>query len=284
MPEIPEVKNMWRNINNLNIKTINSITAVSGRYTKNNIKDIQLLKFPLNTNKVCTKGKFLWIETNNNENNEIIYICFTFGLTGHLNHTTDMKSIDNILYVRVIIEYIDINNKINFLYFSDKLGYGTINISKDISKKLYNLGYDIIEDDVKDNDVIRIFRNKNNYNICVLLMDQSVLSGIGNYLKSEILYETKISPDVYIRDLSDEQLIDLYRVSKSLATLHYNLSEYYIDDNTNSLKVYKRKVDPYGNIINTKKTLDGRKTYFIEHITSNNIKLKTIKPFVLKLK
>ena len=37
-------------------------------------------------------------------------------------------------------------------------------------------------------------------------MNQSIISGIGNYIKSESLYKTKISPYNIINDIPDEIL------------------------------------------------------------------------------
>ena len=41
------------------------------------------------------------------------------------------------------------------------------------------------------------------------MMEQKIISGIGNYLKSEILYQSRISPHVLIHDLPDDKLREL---------------------------------------------------------------------------
>ena len=39
-----------------------------------------------------------------------------------------------------------------------------------------------------------------------VLMNQKKISGVGNYLKSEILYASKISPYRLIKDLTDSEI------------------------------------------------------------------------------
>ena len=42
-------------------------------------------------------------------------------------------------------------------------------------------------------------------------MDQTKISGIGNYLRSEIMYEAEINPFSYIIDLSETEINNLYK-------------------------------------------------------------------------
>ena len=49
--------------------------------------------------------------------------------------------------------------------------------------------------------------------IAVLMMDQSIFSGIGNYLKSEILYQSKVSPNSIISNIPDEKMKEIFQIS-----------------------------------------------------------------------
>jgi formamidopyrimidine-DNA glycosylase len=81
-------------------------------------------------------------------------------------------------------------------------------------------------------------------NITVFLTDQKMLSGIGNYLKSEILYYAKISPYKNLEDLSIHKIEKLYEAIKIVPRISYNYNglstsnrKGYFDS---QLKVYKK--------------------------------------------
>ena len=48
-------------------------------------------------------------------------------------------------------------------------------------------------------------------------MDQKVISGIGNYLRSDILWLSKISPFRKVKGVKKSDLKKLYKYSKSLS-------------------------------------------------------------------
>jgi len=45
-------------------------------------------------------------------------------------------------------------------------------------------------------------------------MNQKRVSGIGNYLKCEVLYAAKISPFRKVKDMSVEELMEVYKYMK----------------------------------------------------------------------
>ena len=106
-----------------------------------------------------------------------------------------------------------------------------------------------------------------------ILMDQTVVSGIGNYLKSEILYASRLNPHRQIENLSHEELETLYQESRRIITESYQSQgmskRNYIDYEGKKgsfefkLKVYGKKKDPKGNDIIREKTKDGRSTYWV---------------------
>lgn len=81
-------------------------------------------------------------------------------------------------------------------------------------------------------------------NITVFLTDQKILSGIGNYLKSEILYYAKISPYRMLDELYPSEIEKLYEAIKIIPRISYNykgLSSKNRKGNFDSqLKVYKK--------------------------------------------
>ena len=105
-------------------------------------------------------------------------------------------------------------------------------------------------------------------------MDQSIFSGIGNYLKSEILYEARIHPLSKIQDLDNNLTKKLFKASRRLikssylsqgnSLRHYKNVESIKGSFEFELKVYGKKRDPYNKTIKRIITPDKRSTYFVE--------------------
>lgn len=153
------------------------------------------------------------------------------------------------------------------LIFSDKLSYGTLQFlphdSKIIEKEINKIADDIM---TSDSDII-IEKIKSLSNTKLLqhiedaIMDQSlIVSGVGNYLKSEILYEAKISPLRKVKDISDDEWKNLLKIGKKFSKkMAKALSN---GGYTESMKVYQRKEDPDGNKIEKHKSEKTKRTTF----------------------
>jgi formamidopyrimidine-DNA glycosylase len=116
------------------------------------------------------------------------------------------------------------------LYFYDQLSFGTISIFDSqlkINKKLCTLGIDILDKKTtfklfKD----QIEKEKNlNKEIGNVIVNQKVVSGIGNYLRSDILWMSKISPFRKVKDIYDNELKKIYNNAKLLIYGAYDYKE-----------------------------------------------------------
>ena len=116
---------------------------------------------------------------------------------------------------------------------------------------------------------------KKQWNITKGLMDQSLMSGIGNYLKSEILFASRISPHRNIEDITDKELKILYTQARKIIKESYVLGGLSVKDFLNIegkegesyklIKVYcKTKID--GKKIKKEKTKDGRTTHWVPEL------------------
>ena len=65
-------------------------------------------------------------------------------------------------------------------------------------------------------------RQHNNKNITKALMDQSIFAGIGNYIKAESLWLSKINPLKDVKQISDCELHLLCSSIKSIMTNSFN--------------------------------------------------------------
>ncbi len=144
---------------------------------------------------------------------------------------------------------------------------------------IQKLGPDVLHPDTSFNDVLARFQDDTfqNRKLTTLLLDQGFLSGIGNYLRSEILFWAGVSPKVKLRDCSSEEKQKLAEAAINLCRRSYETggitnSERIVE----ALKregasradyrhfVYKRTGDfchKCGSVIK-EETTGGRKIYF----------------------
>jgi formamidopyrimidine-DNA glycosylase len=103
-----------------------------------------------------------------------------------------------------------------------------------------------------------------------VLMDQTlVFSGIGNIIKSEVLYDAKISPTRKFKDLSKTDWYNLFTASKKITNKifnHLNKRGFNLEGYYKLHTVYKQDTDKYGNRIHLRTSKYGRKTYWVPEI------------------
>lgn len=81
---------------------------------------------------------------------------------------------------------------------------------------LRKLGPDFIAPDFDAEEALRRIRARGDTEIADVLLNQRVVSGIGNEYKSELLFITKINPFAKVRDLTDEQLQAIIKTARKL--------------------------------------------------------------------
>ena len=114
------------------------------------------------------------------------------------------------------------------LYYNDKLGYWTLKVcvtDKDLQKKLNQLGLDILNKDNSKDDYVKLIRKKStksNKEIGLILMDQKLTCGCGNYIRADSLYLSKIDPFRKINDIMDHELENIWINLQKVAFLNYN--------------------------------------------------------------
>jgi endonuclease-8 len=130
------------------------------------------------------------------------------------------------------------NNGCN-LYFRDvekRADFSIVNYnSASVKHIMKNVGNDIQDDDVTIEYFIEQINRKKyiNKKLCDVLLDQSFVSGIGNYLRSEIIYHAKIRPDIRLSDLSPDQINELFNSIKYIMRKSYILGGLTLSTYTN---------------------------------------------------
>ena len=259
MPEGPEVKLFVDKLNNnFRYYMIKSVEVLSGRYLKKPIQNLELLKGKEIESFNC-KGKFIWINLDN------VVIFNTLGMTGSWSRRKTDHS-------RIAINFYE-NDAV---YFNDVRNFGTFQIktTQDLLKKLKSLGPDMLSKPPDPIDFLSIIRKKNNKDICSVLMNQNIVSGVGNYIKAESLWYSKINPHALIKDLTDENLETLRKailfvINKSYEEQGASIRDYYTFDEeegtaTSGFVVYGKSKDYNGHNVIKEKTLDKRTTHWVK--------------------
>lgn len=88
---------------------------------------------------------------------------------------------------------------------------------------LKRLGPDVLDPDITVEQVIDCFHHKSFYwrKLANLLLDQQFLAGLGNYLRSEILFVARIDPSLRPADCTGDQIRRLAESSLALARQSY---------------------------------------------------------------
>ena len=267
MPEGPEATHLSRKMNTELVgKKLESIDILSGRYKKHgppvNYKNF-IYELPLKLEKVYNKGKVIIFQYEKGWN-----IISKLGLMGWWytkDKPTWRKEHKNLLF--------HFSNNITATY-SDTLSYGTlsfVNDNKILEKELNKLGLDIID----KNTTFDLFwtkfeqlsdANKNNLIEDVLIDQHILISGVGNYLKSESLYDAKISPLRKMKDISKLEYKRLFESIKKISkrflyTLEHNEEAY-----LSQFRIYMKKVDHLGNKVLIHKSKTGRSTFWVPEL------------------
>lgn len=233
---------------------------MSGRYLKKPIDGIDHIQdgIPIKVIGAGCHGKFLyWILEND------LSIWNTLGLTGEWSNQRKKHS-----RVRISLDGKDI-------YYNDTRNFGTLKIvkgRKPLVQKLQSLGPDLLAEECSNEKFIEQLRLKNSKTIVEALMDQSVVAGVGNYIKADALWLARISPHREVSTLSDESLSNLNKCIRKIMTTSFEMGgatiyTYKNFDGTTGeygsrFLVYNRKVDPDGNLIIKETTKDKRTTHW----------------------
>lgn len=291
MPEGPEVKIMMENIahlalgsNLLSVEIIDREGSDPGNFRKKT-KGLDRLPdvLPLQIIAVETKGKFGYMLLEDGSS-----IGITFGMTGnirteptpaqlkkrgetkekYMKHCKVKFTVKDTIMEEITIFYFHCMRNFAWMYYFT---------SAELGKKLSTIGPSILsEDPIDPPKLVTRWRKFNSKTICEALMEQKLISGIGNYIKAEIMYRARVYPMALVKNLSDDDLWLLYTEARDIAAEAYadggaslytytglqgDKSEFKL-----KLTVYNQTLDPLGNKVCKIKTKDGRTTHWVESL------------------
>ena len=222
------------------------------------------------------------IETERENENEREKYIFTYpSMLDYISKNSETQWIENDLN-HLNVEFITNYKNISF-YFYDQLSFGTLkavdcntNGETILEKKLKELGPDLLDDKTTFELFKKQIRKKVNENKAIgnVIVNQKIISGVGNYLRADALWMAKLSPFRKVQDSSDDELKLLYEAIVGLIWGDYNykfaIKQKYIEP---SLKlphhynrdffIYNHTKDIYGNIVKKEQLYEGSQKRFI---------------------
>ena len=266
MPEAVEVLSYYRFITGLiggNNSILYNFRILSGKYANNSSsisnyqKVVDLL--PLRIVGVVVKGKTIFIELEN----EISFVI-THGMTGCWSQELEK-------HTRFEFE-IQKDDEKSVLYYVDARNFGTLNIvtsKEELNKAKDKLGPYILDENLSYDKFYSRLDKKKRTKLAIGLLDQNLISGIGNYLRCDIIWYAKVDGEKLIGELSEEEKMRIYDSAINVTRYHggmtnnikINLSEY-----EREYFIYSQESDIYGNEVYTK-TLNNR-TYHYTKVKS----------------
>ncbi len=270
MPEGPEVRRMAEGLAKRIVgKDLTEAEILGGKWLKKEPTGIDIIrqslsKGPLRVEWVKVKGKFIYAKMGN------LFMWNTLGMSGGWR---DLRGKHSHFVLRL--------SDSSEVFFEDVRRFGNISFHSDpdeIQKKLDGAGPDMLNSEVSFSEFYARLSKSPNKNICKAIMDQKVISGVGNYIKSEALYRAGISPHLKISEIPQDRMEKLCEWIKTIIRTSYEqggatLATYTDMDNNHgdfvfSFHVYRKDKDPLGNTVLHEVTEDGRMTHWVSEMQS----------------
>lgn len=254
------------------------------KFQKGGIKNREIAKMPFIIQNIWCRGKVIVFTLYNK--GKYIYMTSQLGMDGQWRSNpgeytnlwmTLGEPVGNGHY-----------QPVEYIYYDDMRHYGIIEFHKALDNIWKRHGpcmmttalklYDKVPTFNVNNEIVTLerytkeIRNKRfkNKRLAEFMMDQKRVSGIGNYLRAEILYQSKISPFRLLTDLSDKDIKTLYDNSLNVMFRSYKQKgKYYQGTRCGDgfqLLVYKKETDPNGFVVLKQKDKENRMCYYVPEV------------------
>lgn len=260
MPEGPEVATVRDELHT----TIIDKTITKYHLTVHaKITGLDKLILPVKIVNVLTYGKKLLIYCEN------VILVASLGMTGMFVYQPETHT--HIIF--------DLNDGVEQLCFKDTRRFGNIQITDNLQPMLDKLGPDLLAHAMNQNtwisndkwmslfDIPKVKR----WNVSKMLLDQSLVAGIGNYLCVEILYYSGINPTRIVGTLTEEEWERMRISAHSIILLSYSYGGFTLNSyiapsgkpGRYPAAVYGKSKDSYGNNVH-KTSINKRPAYIVD--------------------
>jgi len=283
MPEGAEVSHSRDQLRRLllNKQIVNAFSSETGRYARNNPTGFDEFIKSLGTlgayiiQSIDVKGKFMWWTLKRTHDEDVWYVWITYGMSGQFSRDKTQHTAFG-FYCNDSGLGVD---QFDTVYFNDPRRFGTIKFVHSAAahaKKLASLGPDMLNDPPDAKTFRQALLRKHSWTLAATLMNQSVVSGVGNYVKAEALYAARLSPHDVVHDLSSTEIeclrcaiIDVLQRSYELhgaSMLTYREVGGQKGEASSRFAVYGKPVDPLGNPVVRELTADNRTTHWVPNV------------------
>jgi len=207
MPELPEVETIKRDLERLlKGSTLKGIEVFYEPLLKKNgltPKTLSRLTYK-RLSQLERKGKYLILNFEEED-----FLVFHLGLTGALIFNGKVNS-QNLKHLILKIDF-----EKGELFFFDVRKFGRIYLLKKEELKNFfkDLGKDALEISLSD---FRALLKAHHLRLKAFLLNQRLLSGLGNIYTDELLFRAKLHPERFSDTLNDEEIKRLYENMKAL--------------------------------------------------------------------
>lgn len=270
MPELPEVARTAIGLHQiLEGTSLNEIIINSGRYSRHGNPpglDEFALDMPMKIERVEFFGKLIMFEFTSSTNKK--WWCWnTLGMSGgwRTSHTKH--------------GHVEFQTDKGSVWFTDVRNFGTLRFTDNAqltASKKRGIGPNHLKDSISDELFEERLMKTPNSDICQALMNQSLIGGIGNYIKAEILYRSGISPHRKVTDLSKQEFSKLNNKCRLVIESSFGLGgssfknyqglEGESGEFPFFFQVYGRKTCENGFEVKTEITSDGRVTHWVPEL------------------
>lgn len=219
---------------------------------------------PVLITRIETRGKHILIHLDSGD-----YLMSHLGMSGQwykLSELGDCKETNK--HVHIKIKLIGCNSEI---VYWDPRRFGRFGINSELPK----LGLDIMSEMYTWENfkelIKEMVKKRSNKSICELLLDQTFLAGVGNYIRADALYVAKVDPFKPYKELSATEWQKLFKGIREVVQESYRSQGTTIAAYTGGeyiTKVYGREQSPTGERVLSKK-FKGRTMYYCVSATSN---------------
>jgi formamidopyrimidine-DNA glycosylase len=254
MPELPDVEtykgyidstSLNKKIIDVKIKNIKILEKISKKTIENKLRNVKFVK-------TFRHGKYLFVKTN-----DVGWLVLHFGMTGDVRYFKN--SDEEPKHTRLLIKF----ENGYFLAFNNQRLLGKVNLidNKDDYIKEKNLGVDAL--DLNFEQFNKVLKNRS-AKIKSTLMNQKLISGIGNIYADEILFQSEIHPELKANKLTKDKSKNIYENIKKVLTTAIKANAEVDDFPENFIIPHRQKQGKCpkdGKELKTTK-VNGRTTYF----------------------
>ncbi len=226
MPELPEVETVRRGLHTLIIgKTVSETDFDWLKSFPNEPNEVSQFLVGSSVTDVRRRAKVLLIDLSSQYTlvihlkmtGQLVYIGSERFGAGHPNESLIGNLPDK--STRVTLTFSDDSK----LFFNDQRKFGWMRLMPTISVPeidfMKRVGPEPLEDSFTADEFIPRVRRRKNSSIKAVILDQTVLAGVGNIYADESLWGAKIHPSRRVSELTDDQLAILLTEIKTVMLL-----------------------------------------------------------------